>query len=216
MTWFEFIAALFVFFALHAVPVRPRIKSRIVSATGPRAFTVGYSAVSLVTLTWLIVAAGRAPTITLWPLLAWHKHLALALMLIAVLILSLGLGRPNPLSFGGTHNDRFDPERPGLVGWVRHPLLAAIGLWSLAHLIVNGTLAHVILFGLFAGFSLLGMRIIDSRKRRTLGADWSRLANRRREFALTRGGTLRAGMGVLFYAALLMLHPIVIGVTPLP
>lgn len=216
MGWFPLLAALVLFFVLHALPVRPGIKARIVAGVGARGFTALYSLVSLLTLALLIVAAGHAPVITLWPQAPWQRYLALALMALATAIFALAVGRPNPLSFGGADNARFDPAQSGLIGWVRHPLLAAIGLWALAHLVVNGDLAHLCLFGLFAGFARLGMRMIDRRKRRQLGPDWPRLNATDRRIKPTVNGLLRLLAGALLFAVLLAAHPPVIGVSPLP
>ena len=138
------------------------------------------------------------------------------------LIVALALGRPNPFSFGGARNDRFDPARPGIVRYLRHPVLAALALWAGAHLVPNGDLAHVLLFGLFAAFALLGMRIIDRRKARLTGAEWDRLRNAVAEAPLAprplswRGAALRLALGVGAYAALIALHPLLFGVSPLP
>ena len=125
-------------------------------------------------------------------------------------------GQPNPLSFGGWGNDKFDPENPGLIGWIRHPLLAALLIWSITHMVPNGNLAHVIVFGLFAAFSLLGMKIIDRRSKRILGVEnWQHLSNTSRRLTITRHGIIRIIIGVLIYLAILYSHEWVIGVTPL-
>lgn len=216
MGWIGFAIALCVFFLAHGIPVRPKVKARIVARIGARGFTIGYSLLSVAILTWLIIAAGRAPFVELWPYAPWQKHAALTLVLIGLIILCLAIGRPNPLSFGGANNAAFDPETPGIVGWFRHPLLAAIGLWAGAHTLVNGDLAHVILFGLFTGFALIGRKIIDRRKKRQLGEDWSRLAATARKLHLTRNGLLRVLVSVLLYGALIALHAPIIGVSPLP
>lgn len=216
MGWTEFILAMAVFFALHAIPVQPPIKARIVALTGVRGFTILYSLVSLGVLTWLIIAAGRAPVVALWDQAVWHKHLVLPIMALASLIFALGVARPNPLSFGGARNDSFDPSAPGIVGWTRHPLLATLALWSFAHLLANGVLSHVILFGLLGGFSLLGMKMIDRRKKRQMGADWARLSDLKRETRITRAGAIRVLVGLAAYIILLAAHPFVIGVNPLP
>src|SRR5207248_1720704 len=53
----------------------------------------------------------------------------------------------------------------------------ALALWAFAHLIPNGDLSHVILFGGFGAFAVIGMPTIDRRKRREWGeAEWRRLA----------------------------------------
>ncbi|WP_298493448.1 NnrU family protein [uncultured Maritimibacter sp.] len=215
MGWTEFFAALVVFFVLHAVPVRPGVKGPLVARFGRPAFSIGYSLLSLATLVWLIGAAGRAPYVELWPLTDGARHIALVMMALSVLILALGIARPNPLSFGGGGNFRFNPAHPGIVGYTRHPLLAAIALWALAHLVANGDLAHVILFGLFVGFSVLGMRMIDRRKQRELGdATWHHYAATRRELSIGGNGAVRLGLAVTLYLLLILLHGPIIGVWP--
>ncbi len=214
--WGEMIAAFTAFFLSHSIPVRPAIKQRIAGRIGPGGFTLAYSALSIAVLGWIIAAAGRAPHIELWPWAPWQNHVTLTAMALAFAIAALAIARPNPLSFGGLHNERFDPAHPGLIGWVRHPLLLALLLWALGHLVANGDLAHVILFALFAGFALLGMRIVDRRARRLLGArEWQRLAATRREIRPTPGGLLRLALGLLAYAAFLHAHEWLFGVSPL-
>ncbi|HBQ35357.1 MAG TPA: NnrU family protein [Rhodobacteraceae bacterium] len=213
--WGNFLAAFVVFFLSHSIPVRPPVKSRIVAKIGARGFALGYSALSIAILTWIIVAAGRAPYIELWSYQPWQNYAPLYGMLAAIVIISMAFGQPNPLSFGGWNNDRFDPENPGIIGWVRHPLLIALFIWSAAHMVPNGNLAHVIVFGLFGGFALLGRKIIDKRSKRLLGLEkWQHLSNTKRQIRITARGLKRIGIGVLIYLAVLYSHEIVIGVTP--
>lgn len=214
--WGEFLAAFAVFFLSHSIPVRPKVKSRITAKTGALGFTLLYSILSIAVLTWIIIAAGRAPFVEIWAWAPWQNHVPLTGMLLATVIVTIVFGQPNPLSFGGWNNERFDPEHPGLIGWIRHPLLIALLIWSIAHMVPNGNLAHVIVFGLFAGFSLLGMWIIDRRSKRILGLEnWQRLSNTRRRLSITRRGITRILIGVLIYLAILYSHEWVIGVTPL-
>lgn len=220
MGWAELSLAFVAFFLSHSVPVRPPVKPWLVERLGPRGFTLAYSALSLVILGWLIVAAGRAPFIPLWYWAPWQNHAALTVMLLVCLILALTIGQPNPFSFGGAHDERFDPAHPGLVRLMRHPLLMALALWGGVHMLANGDLAHVILFGTFTAFALIGRRLIDRRKRREMGAEWDWL------WQATRAGRawpaaspdtllrLLAGIGV--FVALIALHPLVLGVSPLP
>ncbi|PRY24201.1 putative membrane protein [Aliiruegeria haliotis] len=213
--WGEFIAVFAAFLLSHSIPTRPSVKKRLQGYLGPAGFTIAYSLLSLGMLYWLIRAAGRAPYVELWSPAPWQAHVAFTLMALAIAIAALAIGRPNPLSLGGAHDERFDPRHPGIVGWHRHPLLLALLLWSLAHLPANGALAHVLLFGTFAGFSLLGMRLIDRRKRHDLGAvRWQELSSTRRMFHPTGSGLLRLGIGALAYAGLLALHGPVIGIQP--
>ncbi|GAA0568113.1 NnrU family protein [Craurococcus roseus] len=225
--WGELFVAFAAFLLSHALPARPALRRPLAAALGERGYLLTYSLVSLAALAWLIAAAGRAPYVALWgpaPWQAWVPNLA---MPAACLLVAFGLGAPNPLSFGG-RADGFDPERPGVAGVSRHPLLLALALWAGAHAVANGDLAHVALFGAFAGFALLGMRIIDRRKRRLIGAgEWNRLAARTSGWPLAalvdgrwRPSALpepwRLGLGLLLWLALLALHAPVVGVSPLP
>ncbi len=214
--WLEYSLAFAGFFVTHAIPVRPAVKARIVALIGARGFTLAYSALSVAVLAWLIGAAGRAPFVELWPRLPWQTWVPYLANALAAIVIALAIGRPNPLSFGGARNADFDPDHAGIAGWLRHPLLAAIGLWAGAHIVPNGDLAHVILFGTFFGFALLGMKIIDRRKRRQLGADWSRLAQTARRVEITPGGLVRVVAGIAAWGLLMALHDPVIGISPWP
>lgn len=188
--WTEYAAAWGFFLATHALPSRPAIRPRLVAALGTRGYTLAYSALSLTALAWLIGAAGRAPRLPLWPQPAGAAWLVLAATIPAALLLAVSIARPNPFSFGGTRNHLFDPDRPGIVRLTRHPVLLALLLWAIGHLAVNGDLAHALLFGGFAGFALLGMRMLDRRAIRRKGAEaW------RAEIARLRAAPLRLPLG---------------------
>ncbi|MFV0335307.1 MAG: NnrU family protein [Tropicimonas sp.] len=213
--WGGFAATIAVFLLSHSIPVRPAVKAALVARLGTGGFTAAYSALSVLALAWMIWAAGRAPVVHLWPWSPWQNYVTAGAMALACLIAALAIGQPNPLSFGGAHDERFDPAGPGIVGWVRHPLLVALLLWSCGHLVPNGQLAHIILFGLFAAFAWLGMRMIDRRNRRLLGmAEWQRLATTSRHIRPSVGGCLRAAAAGIVFMGLLHLHGPVIGVAP--
>jgi uncharacterized membrane protein len=222
MDWLEFAAALLVFMASHVVPARSGMKGALVSRLGHRGYGVVFGLLSIVLLWWVIVAAARAPFVPLWDQQAWMRWLVNTAMPLVVLLICLSIAAPNPLSFGGRASG-FDPARPGLAGVVRHPLLWALLIWSLAHMLVNGDLAHVILFGLFALYAAVGMSMIDRRLRRKWGADaWVTRASATSN--LPFGGNWRGywpewwriALAVAVWAGLLHLHLPVIGVSPLP
>jgi uncharacterized membrane protein len=192
-----------------------------VARLGARGFMLAYSALSIAILAWLIGAAGRAPFVPLWPWAPWQPHVTLLAMLAVCLIVAFGVARPNPFSFGGGRAG-FDPARPGIVRWLRHPLLAAMALWAFAHLLPNGHLAHVLLFGTFAAFALIGHLLVDRRRRQALGPEWDRLDRVVRHGPLVPrpaswgGAFVRLAAGVALYAGLIAVHPLLFGVSPLP
>ncbi len=215
MGWIAFASALAGFFVLHSVPLRPPVRRWLVARLGPAGFGTAYSVLSIALLAGVFLAARHAPYVRLWgepPHVAW---LVLGAMVLAGAILAFGLGRPNPLSFGGIRNAAFDPEKAGFLRWIRHPVLAAFLLWSAAHLVANGDLAHVLAFGSMAGFSLVGMAMIDRRRRREMGeAVWRRtIAEMRTARLRTSSSTAwRLVLVLAGVAALILLHPWIAGV----
>lgn len=221
MEWLNFGAALTGFFASHAVPALPWVKTRAQARLGRAGYGAVFGSISLIVLVWVIVAAGQAPYVEIWPHYPWMRWVANIVMPVALLLLVLAIAAPNPLSFGG-RSTGFDPEQPGLAGAMRHPLLWALFLWSAAHLLVNGDLAHGILFAAFAIFCLIGMSMLDRRRRRELGpADWHRLAahtsNLPRPWRILPAlSWARLCLWAALWAAILAAHPHLIGVSPLP
>ncbi|WP_417211619.1 NnrU family protein [Antarctobacter sp.] len=220
MGWFEFNAACLAFFLTHSIPVRPPVRPWLQARLGQTGFTVAYSLLSLAALGWIIGAAGRAPHVPLWPWAPWHNHLVLVLMLPVCLLLALSIARPNPLSFGGARNADFDPARAGVVRLSRHPLLLALALWAAAHVLPNGDVAHVVLFGTFALFAVFGGRLVDRRKRREMGPEWQRTINALAAAPLTSALAtpaqgVRLVLGAVLYTALIAAHPHLFGVSPL-
>ncbi|WP_209424581.1 NnrU family protein [Pararhodobacter sp. SW119] len=215
--WGGFVAAYAAFLLTHAIPVRPPVRPWLVARLGPAGFGLAYSALSLAVLVWLFLAARAAPWVPLWHPPFWAGHVTLLAMALACLLLAFAAFRPNPLSFAGWRNDRFDPRAPGVVGFLRHPVLAALALWSGGHLAANGDLAHVLMFGGFAGFALLGQRLIDRRRRRELGPrGWADLAATARAHRLSQGAGaetfLRLLAGLALVHLLIALHPWLAGV----
>ena len=227
--WGEMALALIAFFASHIVPARPAVRRSLQAHLGGVAYGVIYSTVSLAVLVWLIAAARNAPHIQLWDFEPWQLWVPNLVMPFACLLIAFGLAAPNPFSFAGRRSEAFDADRPGVAGITRHPLLWAITLWALAHMAPNGDLAHVLLFGLFAVFGVIGMAALDRRKRRQWGeALWAERAAKTSAFpfaALFEGRVRprelrldpwRAVAALALYAALIAAHPYAIGVSPLP
>ena len=216
MAWIEFSVALSAFYLSHQVP------TRLPALRGRRGFGMAYGLLSLALLVWAIGAAGRAPFVPIWDQAEWMRLVVNLAMPLAILLICLAIGAVNPLSFGGRAAP-FDPARPGLAGVVRHPLLWALLIWSAAHMLVNGDLAHVILFGGFALFSAIGMALIDARKRRQWGAGmWITRASAtanwpfRGAWRSYRPPVWRLVLAVAIWAGLWHLHGPVIGVSPQP
>ncbi len=110
------------------------------------------TALTLVSLALMIWGYRGAEVIQLWNPPAFMTHINNLLMLVAVFLLNLGYV-------------------PGLLrSKLRHPMLGAVKVWALAHLLVNGDLASVILFG-----GMLAWAVFDMIKINKMQA-WARPA----------------------------------------
>lgn len=227
--WGELSLAFFAFFASHILPARPAVRRILSAQLGAGGYALLYSLVSLAVLAWLIEAARGAPRIQLWDFELWQLWIPNLVMPFVCLLIALGLAAPNPFSIAGRGVARFVPECPGIAGVTRHPLLLAITLWAAAHVIPNGDLAHVILFGLFAVFGIVGMAALDGRRRREWGEErWAKLTAKtslvpfaaifagRMHLRELRLDPLRAVAALALYVSLLAAHPHLMGVSPLP
>jgi len=224
--WAEFISASVIFLVTHALPARPAIRTRLTGLIGRRAYLSLYSLVSLALLAWLIMAAGRAPYIGFWSWTPERAWLANGLMAIALWLAVCGAAIANPFSLGGRAGKAYDAAHPGILVVTRHPLLKALVLWSLAHVTVNGDLAHILLFGSMGAFSLIGVLAMERRARKRAGPQWRQVSAGTSLFpfsSLMRGQARWSGLlswrlliVPAVWAAIVVLHRPLLGVSPLP
>jgi uncharacterized membrane protein len=227
MDWTELILAPALFFVSHRIPAMIGVKAPLIAALGRRGYTVAFSLMSTALLVWVIMAAGRAPYVGLWDHAIWHRWTVNFLMPFALALIVFGTAAPNPFAFEG-RADGFDPTKPGIAGLTRQPLLWGLALWSGGHLLANGDLAHGLLFGSFALFSLLGMGLVERRRARAIGAvEWQSLSHHTClfPFAALLSGRWRPFQGPPFWRTILwlavwiglwLLHAPVFGVSPAP
>lgn len=227
MAWIELIMAMALFLASHRIPALFGLKAQIVATLGQRGYITLFSIASLALLWWLISAASRAPFVPIWDQMPWHRWVVNIAMPLATLLTVFGTAAPNPFAFEGSATG-FNPTRPGIAGLTRQPLLWALALWSGAHLLANGDLAHVILFAPFLMLAVLGMPMVEKRRRRAMGAaTWARQAGhtglvpfaalitgRWRPQALPN--LWRLALVLAAWASLWHLHPVAIGMWPGP
>lgn len=95
-------------------------------------------------------------------------------------------------------------KRPGkILGLLRHPMLAAVKFWALAHLLANGDLGGMLLFGGFLAWAVADR--IAVKKRGDLGAA--------RQPHFTRADAMVLAVGTVAYIVMVLLHPYLIGVS---
>lgn len=221
LAWSELTTALALFFISHAVPARPRIRSALIGTLGRRTYLAAYSLISLILLGWLIAASAGAPYVELWPREPWQTMVPAIAMPVAVVLAVFALTTPNPLSLARSRS--FDARHPGIAGVVRHPILWATLLWSASHLVPNGDVAHVVMFGLFALLSVGGMLALDRRKQRQFGLEtWREMTRHTSNIPLlalakgwrprpVAGALLRILLGLGIYVLLMATHGLFTG-----
>jgi uncharacterized membrane protein len=150
------VLGLLLFFAVHLVPTSPSLRDGLIERFGAPAYKIAFSVLSLIAFV-LIVAGyhklqlmpGKNPV--LWDPPSWTRHIAFLLMVPAMIMLVAA----------------FVPSRIRTA--LKHPMLAAIKTWALAHLLVNGDLGSLVLFGSFLAFAVYD-RISVKRRPGTLPA----------------------------------------------
>ena len=209
----EVAIAMGAFLLSHVAIARTGIKPFLVARLGTRGYLAAYSVLSVVLLAWIIAALLQSPRLWLWPPPAWAYPFALVVSAAAFALIGIGAVVRNPLSVA-FRAQGFDPERPGIVGWIRHPLIWGLGLWGLAHVPANGDWPSLLFFAGSALFALTGVRTLDRRMQRRLGeAEWRRLASG--PGSLDGATLLGAALGLALWVLLLLLHPLLFGVDPL-
>jgi len=186
------ILGLFLFIGAHSVAiVAPAWREAQRQRLGDGAWKGLYSLVSLAGLLLIIhgYAAARLHPVPLYAPPGAMRHLALLLMLpVFPLLLATYL--------------------PGRVQRAaRHPTLVAVKLWALAHLLANGNLADVLLFGTFLAWAVADRIAVGRRAvpRRVPGAPPSALND-----------VIALVGGLALYAAFLAgVHAWLVGVSPL-
>lgn len=183
------ILGLALFFAAHVFTTKRDARAQAIARVGEGTYKILYSLASLAGLALIIwgFAHYRATGwIDVWYPPKALKHITLALMLPAVILVVASY------------------LRGCIYATLKHPMLAGIKLWAAAHLLANGDLGSIILFGSFLGWAVYDRITL---KRRTDGGGPS----------IPVGGVtndlIAVVVGIVAYLALAFaFHPVVIGV----
>ncbi len=102
---------------------------------------------ALLAIGLMIYGYKTAEVVDLWYPPEFLRHINNLLMVIAVILLNLG------------------HSRGVMRTWLRHPMLGAVKVWALAHLLVNGDLASLVLFGGLLAWAVVDMILINRMER---------------------------------------------------
>ena len=145
------ILGLVIFLGVHSVRIfaddwRSGVRARI----GANAWKGGYSLLSLLGFGLLVWGYGQArlDPVLLWTPMIGTRHFAALLMLPSFILLVAA----------------YVPQN-GIKARVHHPMVLAVKVWALAHLLANHTLADLVLFGSLLLWSVLDFRSSRQRDR---------------------------------------------------
>ncbi len=186
------ILGLVLFLGMHAVTMKRDFRARLIERFGAGGYRGLYSAVSLIGFLLLIYGYGlqRAAGYTVvWDPPVWTRHLALLLNLPIFILLAIG-------------------RRPSwLLSRVKHPMLLAVKIWATAHLLANGDLGSLLLFGGFLAWAVMA-RISVKRRPEEIAR-----AAAMTDVAFGRRDVIAIAAGLVLYVVFaLWLHPLLIGV----
>lgn len=173
----DLIAACAFFLLIHFGVSGTRLRDVLTVRLGEGPYRGLFVLASLVGLAWMIYAYRHAPVVVLWGLLLALRPAAYVLVFIAFLFIVIGLATPSPTRVGmESQLERGADVARGMVRITRHPFLWGVALWALVHLVVNGDLASLILFGSLLVIALGGTVSIDAKRRRKFGERWALFA----------------------------------------
>ena len=182
---------LVIFLGVHCVPTFTSLRASLVTRLGLPAYKITYSLIAIVGFSLIVFGyynTSLFPTVLYNPPVAL-RHIMLLLMLpVFILFFS---------SFGFGFIKRA----------VKHPMLLAIKIWAFSHLLVNGELGSIILFGSFLAWAIYD-RI--SFKRRDAIKDESQSTSNEPKIQVDVAATI-AGL-VLYLLIVWRLHYWIFGV----
>jgi len=183
------ILGLVLFLGVHTLPAQRELRGRVVSGLGEGSYKLVYALVSvlgIVLIAWGFAHYRATGWVDVWNPPTAMKHITLALMLPAVILVVAAYMRGH------------------IYTALKHPMLAGVKLWAAAHLLANGDLGSIVLFGSFLGWAVFD-RISLKRRSDTGGPP------------IPVGGwgndMIAVAVGFVVYLALAFaFHPVVIGV----
>ncbi|WP_052401846.1 NnrU family protein [Muricoccus aerilatus] len=210
---------------LHVGIAGTRARAAIVARLGEGPFRGAFSIASAVAITLLVLAWRNAETTPLWVAPRALGWLLVVAMLAAFILFAGSLMTRNATSLG--QGAALSAEPRGMLRITRHPMLLAFALWGAVHVIGNGDSASVVFFGAFFLTAALGIPSLDAKVAARNPAAWREFASRT---SVLPFGAVAAGrnrvvwrellwpglVGALAWAALLHLHPVIFGVSPIP
>lgn len=186
------IAGLVLFLGMHATRVpNDQRRSGMIARLGKNKYRSIYTVVSIIGLVLIVYGYGQArlDPVFVWSPPAATRHIAALLMLFSMIFLAASFVPMNHIK-----------------AKLQHPMTLSVKVWALAHLIANGTLADIVLFGSFLVWAVL---VFKSARKRAIPMTFSGEGPSKVGTMMT---VIVGVLGWLIFAAWLHVH--LIGVSP--
>lgn len=146
------LVGLALFLGIHSVRIFAEgLRTSGIQSMGPLGWKAVYSVVAIAGFVLIVIGYGltREAPVDLWNPPRWTRHLA-ALLTLPVFVLIAAAYVP------GTW----------IKAILKHPMILGAKAWALAHLLSNGRLGDVVLFGAFLAWAILDFRAARLRDKR--------------------------------------------------
>lgn len=205
--------AVTLFVGTHFLMSHP-LRGPMVGALGEKGFLGVYSLVSLALIAWAGFAYSAADGANLWSASVPVIAAGHVLMVLAGILFIGSVIAPNPALVGAGGLLQTMEEPRGVIRITRHPMMWSFALWALVHIALSGRADTLVFAGGIAVLALAGSAGQDARKRRQLGEAWAVYAGKTSYWPRPAWpGILPVVLGAALYAALVWLHPLLIGRT---
>jgi uncharacterized membrane protein len=182
------IVGLVVFLGDHLFITRRDARAALIARFGMNGYRALFALVAIAGLALIVWGYGQYHAhelIQVWSPPAFMRHITVGLMLIAVIVFTAA----------------FIPSH--IKAKAKHPMLAGVKTWALAHLLSNGDLGSILLFGSFLAWGVYAR--IAAKRRSDVGTTTSPSGWTNDIIVLLVGIVIYLALGYAF-------HPIVIGV----
>ena len=142
------ILGLILFLGVHTLTTQRKLRAQLIAVTGEGGYKIGYTLASfagLALIIWGFALYRATGWINVWNPPTALKHITVALMLPAVILVIASYIRGR------------------IYTTLKHPMLTGIKLWAAAHLLANGDLGSIVLFGSFLAWAVFDRISLKSR-----------------------------------------------------
>ena len=146
-----FILGLIIFFGIHMLPFFPEYRAQLIEKIdndmidAEGLYKVIFGVISLLGLIFIGIGKGSMEFVGLWSTPIFFRYITVVLIPVAF-ILMVAAYTPNNIK-----------------RYVPHPMLTGVIIWGATHMMVNGDVAAIILFGSFVVYSVVAIKLANRR-----------------------------------------------------